>query len=78
MALFLSDWLVMPLLMQPSIVLASLPTPSIYIELAVHQNPLVLFQRSAPQLGRFQSVLYSWVMISVVEDFILVLVELHW
>lgn len=65
----------MPLLIQPSILLASLPAPSICIEL-VHQNPLVLFYRAAPQLGRFQSVLYSWVMIPV-EDFAFVFVELH-
>lgn len=67
----------MLLLMQPSILLASLPEPSICTELVVHQNPHVLFHRTTPQRGRFQSVLYSWVMISVVEDFALVLVELH-
>lgn len=69
----------MPLFMQPSILSASLPAPSIWTELVVHQNPLVLFHRTAPQLGRFQSVLLhkSWVMISVVEDFTLTLLELH-
>lgn len=67
----------MPLLMQPSILLASLPAPFICIELVADQNPLVPFHRATPQLGRFQSVLYSWIMISVVEDLTLALVELH-
>lgn len=67
----------MHLLIQLCILLASVPAPSICIEPVVHQNPLVHFHRAASQLGRFQSVLYSWVVISVVEDFTFVLVELH-
>lgn len=47
-----------------------------HMELLVHQDPQIPFQRAAPQTGASQPVLHSWIMFCQVQDLTLVLVEL--
>ncbi|KAK4825412.1 hypothetical protein QYF61_027178 [Mycteria americana] len=48
-----------------------------HIELVVYRDCQVPFHKAAPQPGRPQVVLHSWIMFSQVQDFTLVLIEPH-
>jgi len=70
--------LVMPLLMQSSMLFGFFCCSStlfMHTELVVHQDPQVLFHAAAPQSGRSQSMLHSWIMFAQVQDLTFVLVE---
>lgn len=62
--------LVMPLLLQPSTLLASLAG-------AAHCSLMLSLSLAEPQLVIPQPVLHSWIILSQVQDFTLVLAGLH-